>query len=61
MKTKVVALGIDGPNGALFEQWLEEGGLPHIRALAQRGVTVRHSHIKRFRNERLLECLSDGS
>jgi len=27
MEHKVVALGIDGPNGALFDEWLAEGEL----------------------------------
>jgi hypothetical protein len=60
MKHKVVALGIDGPNGALFDRWLAEGALPNIAALAGRGVTARHSHIKRFRNERCWNVFLTG-
>ncbi|MES2497574.1 MAG: hypothetical protein V4618_15785 [Pseudomonadota bacterium] len=60
MKHKVVALGIDGPNGALFDQWLEDGSLPNIRAIADQGVTIRHSHVKRFRNERCWNVFLTG-
>jgi hypothetical protein len=60
MKHKVVALGIDAPNGELFQQWLAEGRLPHIAAVAERGVTVRHSHLKRFRNARCWNIFLTG-
>ena len=60
MKHKVVALGIDGPNGALLDQWLAEGKLPNIAAIAKRGVTIRHSHLKRFRNARCWNIFLTG-
>lgn len=60
MKHKVVALGIDGPNGRLFNQWLGEGLLPNIRSIAEQGVTVTHSHEKRFRNERCWNTFLTG-
>ena len=60
MKHKVVALGIDGPNRRLFDQWLGEGLLPNIRAIANQGVTARHSHEKRFRNERCWNTFLTG-
>jgi len=60
MEHKVVALGIDGPNGELFDQWLADGKLPNIAAIAKRGVTVRHSHVKRFRNERCWSVFLTG-
>jgi hypothetical protein len=57
---RVVALGIDAPNAEQFERWLAAGELPNIAAIAEQGVTARHSHLKRFRNERCWSIFLSG-
>ncbi|MFD1588593.1 alkaline phosphatase family protein [Halorientalis brevis] len=42
--TETIVLGLDGANWALLEPWLDEGRLPNIEALRDRGVwTDMHS------------------
>lgn len=57
---QVVALAIDAPNQDQFDRWVAEGELPNIAALARDGVTVRHQHEKRYRNERCWSIFLSG-
>lgn len=57
---RVVALGIDAPNSEQFDRWLAAGEMPNIASIAERGVTARHSHVKRYRNERCWSLFLSG-
>lgn len=46
----LVVLGLDGPNNALLEEWLEDGTLPNLQRLRARGISGTLRHEKRFRN-----------
>ena len=50
-RTRVIALGLDAPNHALFEAWLERGLLPNLGRLRQRGATGRITSKKQYSNE----------
>lgn len=52
MKRRLVAVGIDAPNGGQFNDWLESGLLPNLRGIITRGTQGSVNHLKQFRNER---------
>lgn len=56
----LVALGLDGPNNALFETWLADGTLPNLQRLRTSGVSGRLHHRKRFRNALCWDILLTG-
>lgn len=56
----LVAIGLDGPNNALFETWLGDGTLPNLQRLMTSGVSGRLRHEKRFRNELCWNILLTG-
>ena len=60
MNPSVVAIGLDGTNTKLLDQWLDSGRLPAIRAIMDAGISGRHSHVKQFRNERCWDLFLSG-
>lgn len=60
MTGKVVAIGIDGPNSALLDEWLAKGLMPNLAGIAARGVCGNVTHTKRFRNERCWDAFLAG-
>ena len=61
MNAPVVAIGIDGPNARLLEEWIEQGALPNLARLAGQGTLARYTHRKRFRNERCWDTFLFGA
>ena len=45
---RLVVLGIDAASPDLLERWIADGSLPHLRALATRGVTARTGGVDGF-------------
>jgi predicted AlkP superfamily phosphohydrolase/phosphomutase len=50
-RPRVMAIGLDSPNQALFLRWIAEGYLPNLRKLRERSKAVAVSSIKQFSNE----------
>lgn len=60
MKPKVIAIGVDAPNGNQLKTWLAQGELPHIKAIFDQGASGAVVHTKRFRNERCWDIFLSG-
>ena len=51
MRSPVVAIGLDAADPVLIERWLEEGHLPHLARLRDRGVYARLENFEYCRAE----------
>lgn len=57
---KVVAIGIDGPNGGVLADGIRQGHLPVLKTMAEKGTIYTYTHQKRFRNERCWDIFLGG-
>lgn len=46
--TRVLAIGLDAASPELLARWMEDGTLPHLRALAERGTAGRLGGVEGF-------------
>ncbi len=51
LNRKTVAIGLDCPNNAMFEDWLQRGLLPNIAALRKESSQGVLSHYKKYSNQ----------
>ncbi len=51
VERKTVALGLDCPNNAVLEDWLDRGLLPNLRALRQESSSGTVVHHRKYNNE----------